>query len=305
MEIEAIRKKIVGPIAYPTTPFSESNTREIDEETFRKQISFLVNRGIKVVVPCGGTGEFFSLDIQEWHKLVSVALDQVSREEILIIPAVGGGINHAIKMANLAEQLGCHMIQITFLDPMFGATEEGIYEYNRLVSESVSIPVMLYRTPRFPTSIEMAKRMCREIANVAAFKDEVGDLEWFTAFAHEQGDSVVLVSGTSESMLPYYILGGAKAFTSGIANLVPHISIELYLSVINRNWDKVLSIQNILRPLDNLRRRPGRMIPVIKEGLRIIGIANNAESRPPVLPLCDAERIELRNILTKLGVSLV
>ena len=118
----------------------------------------------------------------------------------------------------------------------------------------------------------------------------------------ETKGSVTVVCGGGEGLAPYYFLAGAKAFTTGVANLVPHLSLELYQAAVEKEWDKVLAIQAKLKPLAKLRRKPGRMIPVIKEGLRMMGLLSEVYSRPPIMPLEEEERKELRNILADLGV---
>jgi 4-hydroxy-tetrahydrodipicolinate synthase len=266
------------------------------------QVRFLIDGGIRLIVPCGGTGEFFSLSFREWQALLEVALNEAKGHGVTIIPSVGGALNQAVQMARVVERLGCEVMQLTFLDPMFGVTEEGIYEYNRRVAQSVSVGVMLYKPAGIPMSLSLAVRMCTSIPNVVAFKDEAGDVKWFRQFVLEVGDQVAAVCGGGESMAPYYLLAGASAFTTGIANLVPHLSSELYHAVSQGRWETVFSVQQKLSPLCDLRRKPGRMIPVIKEGLKIIGLLDDAHCRPPLVPLTGSERAELRGVLQNLGL---
>jgi len=309
MDFEETKQRIAGPIAYPTTPFRKRShglgtvgLGTVDATTFRKQIRFLIDGGIGIIVPCGGTGEFFSLSLGEWQILVEAALLESEGDEVAIMPSVGGGITQAIEMAQAAQRLGCDIVQITFLDPMFGVTEDGIYEYNRRIADSVSIAIMPYRTATFPMSIKLAKRLCEEVRNVAAFKEESGDVEWFREFVLETSGSVATVCGGGEALAPYYLLAGAKAFTSGIANLIPRLSLELYRAAVAHKWEEVLGIQSMLRPLATMRSRPGKMIPVIKEGLKMMGLTDDAYSRPPIMVLDEREKGQLRRVLEDLGV---
>jgi len=299
MEPEQIRNRIVGPIAYPTTPFDKTG-QNIDVESFRKEIRFLVDNHISLVAVCGGTGEFFSLEFPEWETLVRAALEETRGKEVIVIPSVGGAITQAVKMAKSAEEMGAGMLQMTFLDPMFGITEDGIYEYNRQIASSVSIAVMPYKTKSVPMSVELAKKIC-EMKNAVIFKEESGDAEWFKDFMFATKRSVVGVCGGGESLAPYYIALGAKAFTTGVVNLLPQLSLELYKAAVENRWDKILEIQTRLRSLTKVREKPGRMIPVIKEGLKMMGIIREAYSRPPVAPLNPDEKKELERALKELG----
>jgi 4-hydroxy-tetrahydrodipicolinate synthase len=260
----------------------------------------MIDRGIRVIVPCGGTGEFFSLSFEEWQSLVKVALDEGRRQRVTIMPSVGGAVTQAVRMARCAEELGCEVVQLTFLDPMFGVTEEGIYEYNRWIAEAVSVGVMLYRPAGLSMSLSLVLKMCESIPNVVAFKDEAGDVQEFRQIVLRLGERVAAVCGGGESVAPDYLLAGASAFATGIAALAPHLSIELFRAASEGRWEAALAVQRRLGPLCALRGRPGRMIPVVKEGLRMIGLADNVYCRAPLMSLDDLEREELRGILREL-----
>ena len=305
MNVEDVKQRLKGPIAYVTTPFREARDYAIDEDAFRRQIRFLIDNGIHLVVPCGGTGEFFSLTPVEWRILVEAALRESEGDQVTIVPSVGGGITQAVEMAQAAEKMGCQMVQMTFLDPMFGVTEEGICAYYRQVAESVSIGVMPYRTATFPMSIEVTVRLFDEIGNAVALKEESGDVRWAREFVQATEGRVPVVCGGGEAMAPYYLLAGAQAFTTGLANLVPHLSLELYRAAVEERWERVFEIEGQLSPLNQLRNKPGRMIPVIKEGLKMMGLAGSACTRPPVMPLSRQEREKVRSILNGLSVPVI
>ena len=305
MSVEEMKQRLKGPIAYVTTPFREARDYAVDEDAFRRQIRLLIDNGIHLIVPCGGTGEFFSLTPAEWQSLVTAALQESEGDQVTVVPSVGGGVAQAVEMARTAEKMGCQMVQLTFLDPMFGVTEEGICAYYRQIAESVSIGVMPYRTAAFPMSLKTAVRLFDEIGNAVALKEESGDVQWSRGFMQVTEGNVPVVCGGGEGMAPYYLLAGAQAFTTGLANLVPDLSLELYRAAAEGRWERVFEIEGQLSPLNRLRNKPGRMIPVIKEGLKMMGLADSARTRPPVMPLSRQEREEVHSALNGLGVPVI
>jgi len=296
------KERFKGPIAYPTTPFKISKGKLIiDEESFRKQIRFLIEHNVPVITPCGGTGEFFSLNVDEWKNLIKISVEEAKGKDIIIMPSVGGGINQAIEMSQYAQEKGCTILQLTMLDPMFGLTEEGIYEYNRVIADSVSIMVMSYKTGTIPMSLETATKIC-EIENVQAFKDEAGDVTWFRDLMIQTNWEIIGVCGGGEEKAPYYLLAGAKAYTTGVINLIPHLSISLFKAAIEAKWDEVFKIQEKLKPLNRIRSKPGKMIPVIKEALKLLNITDNVNSRPPIVPLTTEEKVMVKSTLKNLDL---
>lgn len=298
-----LKEKFKGAIAYPSTPFKKiNNNLIIDEESYRKLIHFLVKNKVPVITPCGGAGEIFSLNVQEWKTLVKNAAEEAAGNNVLTMSSVGGGINQDIEMSRYAEEMGCEIIQITILDPMFGLTEEGIFEYNRQVTDSISIAAMVYKNKSMPMSINLALDICN-LKNVIAFKDESSDIYWFRDLMANVGENIIGVCGGGEIEAPYYFLAGAKAFTTGIINLFPKLSISLYEAAKQERWNEVFSIQEKLSPLHQLRKKPGKMIPVIKEALKLFGIIEYSYSRAPVVPLTAKEKNEVKETLETLKIN--
>src|SRR4030095_10717919 len=76
-----------------------------------------------------------------------------------------------------AEEMGAAMVMV--MPPYHGATfrvaEPGIFEFFRVVSEAVRIPVMIQDAPvaGTPLSVDFLARMARELQNIRYFKIEV------------------------------------------------------------------------------------------------------------------------------------
>ena len=63
MSVEEMKQRLKSPIVYVTAPFREAGEYPVDEDAFGTQIRFLIDNGIHLVVPCGGTGDFFSMTL--------------------------------------------------------------------------------------------------------------------------------------------------------------------------------------------------------------------------------------------------
>ena len=289
----AQRCRHVWPARSPTRPprsRGDDPEAPIDLQAFRRLIRRLVEHGVPAITPCGGTGECFSLSIDEWQAVTEAALDEAAGRA-LVLASVSGSIGRAIAQARAAERLGCPAAQITMVDPMFGMTGDGAERYNRAVAESADIGFMLYRTPAVPLSVASARRLAG-LGNVVAVKEESGDIQWFRAcMAAQRGATpdrrLAGVCG-GEGLYPYYALEGAAAFSTGAVNLAPALSMELWHAVRAGDRQRIGVIQERLAPLAALRAKPGRSIPVVKEGLRLLGVFPSSACRPP-LATPDAE----------------
>ena len=63
MRTQALREALHGLIAAPVTPFHSDYS--LDTEAIAANASFLLNRDVRLFVPCGSIGEFASLTLAE------------------------------------------------------------------------------------------------------------------------------------------------------------------------------------------------------------------------------------------------
>ena len=285
MDRAALQARLAGPVAYPPTPFTDDDPRApVDLDAFRRLIRRLVEHGVPAITPCGGTGECFSLSVDEWQAVTEAAVEE-ARGRALVFASVSGSIGRAMAQARVAERLGCPAAQITMVDPMFGMTGEGAERYNRAVAESAGIGFMLYRTSAVPLSVASARRLAG-LGNVVAVKEESGDIQWFRAFMAAQRAEpperrLAGVCG-GEGLFPYCAMEGARAFSTGAVNLAPELSMDLWRAVSDGDRATIGAIQDRLAPLAALRALPGRSIPAVKEGLRLLGTFPSSACRPPL-----------------------
>ena len=296
----ALLGRLTGPVAYPPTPFIDGNPEApVDLDAFRRLIRRLIAHGISLITPCGGTGECFSLSVKEWYAVTEAAVQEVA-DHGLVLASVSGSIGQAIEQSRAAQQLGCLLAQISMVDPMFGMTVEGVERYNRTVAESTDIGFMLYRTPTIPLSVAAALRLA-EIDTVIAIKEESGDVQWFRAFmtAQRKASPNHRLAGIcgGEGLFPYYAIEGASAFSTGAVNLAPNLSTAMSRAVKTGDRATINIIQEQLAPLTALRSKPGRSIPVVKEGLRQLGVLSTNTCRPPLTELSCNERTQMETIL--------
>ena len=302
MDRAALQARLAGPVAYPPTPFTEDDpAAPVDLDAFRRLMRRLLDHGVPAITPCGGTGECFSLSMDEWQAVTAAAVEEAGGRA-LVLASVSGSVGRAMAQARAAERLGCPAAQITMVDPMFGMTGAGVERYNRAVAGSTGIGFMLYRTPAVPLSVESAQRLAG-LGNVVAVKEESGDIQWFRAFmaAQRKASPDRRLAGVcgGEGLFPYYAMEGARAFSTGAVNLAPSLSMDLWRAASDGDRERIGAIQERLAPLAALRARPGRSIPVVKEGLRLLGVFPSSACRPPLSALDAAESARVQAMLAE------
>ena len=64
---------------YPAlvTPFTDDG-KQVDEERLRNLINFCIEMGVNGLVPCGTTGEFVNLTVEERKRVIKIVVDEAN-----------------------------------------------------------------------------------------------------------------------------------------------------------------------------------------------------------------------------------
>src|SRR6185295_739698 len=92
--------QIQGLLSFPVTPFDSAG--EVDLLRFREHIRYMAGQDPAGLFVCGGTGEFYSLGLDEYRALVRAAVEEVGRR-LPIVAGVGYGARLARDFAQAAE----------------------------------------------------------------------------------------------------------------------------------------------------------------------------------------------------------
>ncbi|MEM2876235.1 MAG: dihydrodipicolinate synthase family protein [Candidatus Bathyarchaeia archaeon] len=295
-----MKRKLKGVFTFLTTPFKKEDYMELDEDGLRKNVRFLSRMGIHVLVPCGGTGEIYSLTPDECKRVVDIVAGE--KGDSALVPGVPSGIKVAIEVAKHAEAAGADAVLVF---PPQAASENGLYNYYKRVAGSVDIGIMPYilggledvvmRNPNF------IKRLT-EIENVIAFKYESADLWTLGKLMNIAGENIAFICGPNFSarVSECYFRLGASGFTDGISNFAPQLPMNLYECGVNGRWDEFKEVEEKLAKLTDLRSRAGSTA-FVKAALDMVGLTGGSV-RPPLTPISSEYREELEKLLSELNL---
>jgi 5-dehydro-4-deoxyglucarate dehydratase len=268
----------------------------VDEEGVQKNTTFFASqKGPHVIVVCGGTGEIGSLSPEEVATVVGNASPH--KGDTMLVSGVRGNTEWAVQMARSVENAGADVVLVMPEPAVVEQGEDRLYAHHAAIAEAIGIGVMPFRNNTSMLSVDLVKRLA-EFPNVVALKDESGDLDLFrkTVVATE-GQLPCIMGG--EMLAPYYFLAGAKGVTTGVSNLLPHLSIALCEAGLTGDYEKAQEIRDILVPITELRGRAGNTM--LKGGLELLGLAGGP-IRDTGAIITDEHREELRAILRGFGV---
>jgi 5-dehydro-4-deoxyglucarate dehydratase len=285
-----------GLLSFPVTHFNEHF--DFSEEPYRRHIGWLLEHKPAALFAAGGTGEFFSLTLQEYSRVVAAAVSEAAGR-VPVLAGCGYGARTAIEFARAAEEAGADGL-LLFPPYLVNAEASGIVEHAQTVCASTRLGVVFYNRDNAVLNESALEKLAGRCPNLVGFKDGHGDIELMTRICTRLGDRLVYIGGlpTAETFALPYLEIGVTTYSSAIFNFLPQFAQEFYTAV--RRHDRQ-TVYNMLRdfvlPYIAIRsRRKGYAVSIVKAGMNAVG-RPAGPVRPPLTELEPSELEELRGLI--------
>jgi 5-dehydro-4-deoxyglucarate dehydratase len=284
-----------GLLSFPVTHFTE--TFAFDEGPYREHLDWLLQYKPAGLFAAGGTGEFFSLTLQEFATVVSAAVQQTNHR-VPVVAGCGYGTAIAKQFAEAAEAVGADGLLL--LPPyLLNAEPAGIVAHVEAVCASTNLGVIFYNRDNCIINEVTLEHLCTRCPNLVGFKDGVGDIELMTRIYARMGDRLTYIGGlpTAETFALPYLEMGVTTYSSAIFNFLPQFAQDFYAAVRRHDHNEVFKqLRDFVLPYIDIRnRRKGYAVSIVKAGMRAIG----RPAGPVRTPLTDLDQSEM-SALTKL-----
>lgn len=289
-----------GLLSFPVTHFNED--LQVDEEGYRKHLSWLAEYPVAGLFAAGGTGEGFSLNAEETDQVVRAAVDEVAGAVPVLAPATGSTA-HAVAQAKAAEAAGADGILL--MPPyLTEAGQAGLVEHASRVCEATGLGVIVYSRANAVLRDEAVDQLAERNPTLIGFKDGVGNIEQMTRTYARVGDRLIYIGGlpTAETFALPLLQLGVSTYSSALFNFAPKWAVEFYDAVRAQDRDEVYRRLNefVIPYLDIRDRTAGYAVSIVKGGLTAIG-RPAGPVRPPLTDLREDEIDELRELIARIA----
>jgi 5-dehydro-4-deoxyglucarate dehydratase len=293
MSPEEFAKKIgTGLLSFPVTHFTDGY--EFNEASFREHLEWLLQHKPAGLFAAGGTGEFFSLTLQEFSSVVSTAVQQTNHR-VPVVAGCGYGTAMAKQFAKAAETAGADGLLL--LPPyLLNSEPAGILAHVEAVCASTALGVIFYNRDNAVLNEDTLELLCARCPNLVGFKDGYGDIELMTRIYARMGDRLTYIGGlpTAETYALPYLEMGVTTYSSAIFNFLPQFAQDFYAAVRRRDHGEVFKqLREFVLPYINIRNRhKGYAVSIVKAGMRVIG----RPAGPVRTPLIDLDQSEMETL---------
>jgi 4-hydroxy-tetrahydrodipicolinate synthase len=286
---------------YPAlvTPFDDKE--DVDEAAFRSLIQHVLPH-VDGLVPCGTTGEFPYIEVEEQKRLVQIAVEEAGGKPV-IAGTGASSTREAIQLAQNAQQVGasaCLVVTPFFLHP----SDKGVYQHFYEIAKAVDLPILMYNIPQVVDRY-LPRRVIQDLAdipNIVGLKDSSGNLTYTMEVLEFVSDRIDVFVGHDEVVLNA-LAGGCTGMILASAQVYPEIWRQVYAAIQAGNLTKAREVQQGVQKLSRIFCRYGGGVAV-KQALKMMGLPVGRPRRPLKSvggALIHEDRAEIRLELEKLG----
>ena len=282
------------------TPFTASGA--VDEQRLRDLIEYQIAGGVRILVPCGTTGESVTMSEDE-NKFVISTTVAVCRGRAKVIAGTGSNsTSSTITRSQLARELGVDAV-LTVAPYYNKPTQDGLYAHFRAIAESLDgLPVVIYNVPGRTSSnisADTTLRLARDVENIVAVKEASGNLSQIMEILRGRPEDFRVISGDDSLTLALIALGG-DGLISVASNEAPEMMSRLNDLALAGQWHEARALHYRLLPLmegNFIESSPGP----VKAALAMMGLIEE-KLRLPLVPVQEKTRTRLREILAEIGL---
>jgi 4-hydroxy-tetrahydrodipicolinate synthase len=281
------------------TPFH--NDGSIDDDCFKSLVERQVKNGVKILIPCGTTGEAATMNDAEKLHVIQMTIEVAHKLKAKVIAGTGSNNTAAtIEMTRKVRELGADGALV--VAPFYNKpTQEGMFAHFAEIAKSVKkFPIMLYNVPSRTASnisAETCLRLANEFENIVATKEASGNFSQIMEIISKRPKNFAVFSGDDATTLPL-ISVGADGLISVVANELPKETSAMVEKALDGAWTAARKIHYKILPLMDanfIEASPAPCKFVMKE----MGLLEE-NLRLPLVPITEPTRKLLKEITKNL-----
>ncbi|MDX3115617.1 5-dehydro-4-deoxyglucarate dehydratase [Streptomyces scabiei] len=297
-----------GVLSFPLTSFHDDGS--LDPGGFRAHVAAQIATAPGALFPACGTGEFFSLDEDEYRQTVTIAVEEAAGR-LPVVAGIGYGWAQAARFARIAEQAGADAL-LVLPHYLVAAPQDGLVAQLEQIAVRTRLPLIAYQRGQVAFTAASLRRIAR-IPNVIGLKDGHSDLDRLQRLTLAAPEDFLFFNGaaTAEIQARAYATVGVPAYSSAVHAFAPEIATAFFTAL--RDGDGTdgtdgKTVERLLRdfyvPFVELRDRvPGYAVSLVKAAARLRG-RPVGPVRAPLTEPSPADLADLTTLLTA-GLDLV
>jgi len=292
----------------PATVLPMTEDGQIDEPALRTYIRWVVDQGPVALAINVDTGEGPHLTHDEKIRVLRTVRDVT---ELPIVAGLAGpSTDAAVRQARDFRDAGADAL-LVFPIPAYLSEPLDVrvpVKYHEAIAE-VGLPLILFQLQPALAGLNFEPDTLRAMASVEgviAIKEASFDARRFVDTVNLIADlprPITMLTGNDNFILESFILGATGALI-GFGAVMTREQVDMIRAWRDGRIDEARELgRRVQRLADVVFAAPvGDYRVRLKECLRILGVLENAHVRRPLMPIGDAERAHLADVLAEVGL---
>jgi 4-hydroxy-tetrahydrodipicolinate synthase len=274
-----------GTYVAMVTPFDKKG--DIDEEGFRSNINYLIDKGVNGLVGAGTTGESATITHDEHKQIIEVLVDEVDGRVETIAGTGSNSTSEALNLTKFAQDVGVDAALV--ITPYYNKPQQHALVNHYQAVGTCDIPVIAYNVPS-RTGVNMDVETIVEIAkidNIDAVKEASGSVDkvsdiYNALLAEGLEDDFNILSGEDSLTLPIMAVGGTGVISAS-ANIDAKRMVLMVDSILNDDYDRAFELHNDMLELIRALFIESNPVP-FKTSMNLMGLPAG-DLRQPLAPM--------------------
>ena len=282
------------------TPFKKDGS--VDDACFQKLVERQIKGGVKILVPCGTTGESVTMSESERLLVIRMTVEVAHKLKAKVIAGTGSNNTAAtIDFTRKAREAGADAALI--VAPYYNKpTQDGMFAHFSEIARSVKgFPMMLYNVPSRTSSnisADTTLKLAAKYENIVATKEASGNYSQIMEILDKRPKNFKVFSGDDSSALPLISLG-ADGLVSVCSNEIPKETSKMIEYALAGSFRFARKIHYKILPLmevNFIETSPAPCKFVMKE----MGLLDE-NLRLPLVPVSKSSQTKLKAVLNEIG----
>ena len=281
------------------TPFTPAG--EVDETAFRAICRRQVAAGVRILVPCGTTGESATLAPAEKERLVRIAVEEARGKAHVVAGTGSNDTRVAVEQAQQVREWGADAA-LSLAPPYNKPPQDALIEHFTTVAEGAGLPVVVYNVPgRVGVNLEAATTLALALTpGIAGVKEAAANMTQAMAILRDMPENFAFLSGEDALTYPFLMMG-AHGIISVVGNEAPALLARMVDAGLSGRHDEARRVHFQLLPLMEANFCESNPIPA-KYACWRLGLCENV-LRKPLRPLVESKRAMMDGLLRDLELA--
>jgi len=282
------------------TPFKKDGS--VDDACFQKLVERQIKGGVKLLVPCGTTGESVTMSESERLLVIRMTVEIAHKLKAKVIAGTGSNNTAAtIDFTRKAREAGADAALV--VAPYYNKpTQDGMFAHFSEIAKSVKgLPIMLYNVPSRTSSnisADTTLKLANKHENIVATKEASGYYSQVMEILKNRPRNFKVFSGDDSSAVPLISLG-AGGLVSVCSNEIPKETSKMIEFALTGSFRFARKTHYKILPLmeaNFIESSPAPCKFVMKE----MGLLEE-NLRLPLVPVSKEAQSKLRSVMNEVG----